>query len=96
MLETRPDHAALKWRRTAFVRIDGSMEAVHDDWSLSVGYLPSARIYRVRGGPHDGRWFWAVQIGPDGAPFNSGTGYAADGRGAREVREAILGAIEGH
>jgi hypothetical protein len=95
MLEPRPDHAAIKWRRTAFVRIDGSIEGIEDDWSLSVGNLPAARIYRVRGGPHDGRWFWAVQIGPGGAPFNSGTGHADDGRGAREACEAIIQAMEG-
>ena len=94
MLETRSGHIALKWRRTAFARIDGSIEAVQDDWSLSVGNLPAARIYRVRGGLHDGRWFWAVQIGPDGAPFNSGTGHAEDGRGAREACEAILRALK--
>ena len=44
---------------------------------------------------HDGRWFWAVQIGLGRAPFNSGTGNANDGQQAREACEAILRTIEG-
>jgi hypothetical protein len=49
---------------------------------------------RVRGGPHDGRWFWAVQIGPGRVPFNSGgAGNADGGREAREPCEAILRAM---
>ncbi len=94
MLETRSGHSALKWRRTAFARIDGVIEALEDDWSLTIGGLSAARIYRVRGGPHDGRWFWAVQIGPGRVPFNGGTGHAECGREARETCEAILRTIE--
>jgi hypothetical protein len=44
----------------------------------------------VRGGPHDGRWFWTVQIGPGRVPFNSGAGNADGGREARETCEVIL------
>jgi hypothetical protein len=64
MLETCSDPAAFKWRRTAFTRIDGAVEIAEDDWSLRIDGLSAARIYRVRGGPHDDRWFWAVQIAP--------------------------------
>jgi hypothetical protein len=86
-----PDPATFKWRRTAFTRIDGAVEVAEDDWSLCIDDgLSAARIYQVRGGPHDGRWFWAVQIGPGHVPFNSGTGHAGDGREAREACEAIL------
>ncbi len=88
------DPASFKWRRTAFTLIDGVVEVLADDWSLLLGNLPAARIYRVSGGPHDGRWFWAVQIGPGGAPFNSGTGHADDGRSARETCETILQTME--
>jgi hypothetical protein len=70
------------WQRTAFTQIDGAVETADGDWPLFVDSLPAARIYRVRGGPHDGRWFWAVQIGAGRVPFNSG---ADDGREAREV-----------
>ncbi len=90
MLEAYADPLAFKWRRTAFTLIDGAIEVLADDWSLLLGNLPAARIYRVRGGPHDGRWFWAVQIGPGRMPFNSGTGHAEGGREAREACEAIL------
>jgi len=55
--------------------------------------LPAARIYCVRGGPHDARWFWAVQIGAGRVPFNSGTGNADGGREAREACEVILRAM---
>ena len=50
--------------------------------------MSASRIYRVRGGPHDDRWFWAVQIGPGRVPFNSGTGNADGGWEAREACEA--------
>ena len=65
-------------------------EVAEDDWLLTIDGLQAARIYQVRGGPHDKRWFRAVQIGPGHVPFNSGTGHAGDGRGAREACEAIL------
>jgi hypothetical protein len=67
------------WRRTAFTQIDGAVETPDDDWPLFVDSLPAARIYRVRGGPHDGRWFWAVQIDLGRVPFNSGAGNADGG-----------------
>jgi hypothetical protein len=90
MLEPRPNHSTFKWRRTAFTRIDGAVDIAEDDWSLMVDGISAARIYRMRGGPHDGRWFWAVQIGPGRVPFNSGAGNADGGREAREACEAIL------
>lgn len=45
-------------------------------------------VYAETGGPLGGRWFWAVQVAPDGTPFNGGTGHAATGREAREAVEA--------
>ena len=69
---TRSEPLAFRWRRTAFARIDGAVESVENDWSLFVDGLSAARIYRVRGGPNDGRWFWTVQIGPGRVPFNTG------------------------
>jgi hypothetical protein len=53
--EGLPMRDAFKWRRTAFTRIDGAVDIAEDDWSLRIGGLPAARIYRVRGGPNDGR-----------------------------------------
>jgi hypothetical protein len=93
MLDPRRSHSGFKWRRTAFTRIDGAVDIAEDDWSLRIDGLSAARIYRVRDGPHDGRWFWTVQIGPGGVPFNSGTGHAGGGREAREACEAILRAM---
>jgi hypothetical protein len=90
MLEPRSSPSGFKWRRTPFARIDGAVDIAEDDWSLMIDCVSAARIYRVRGGPHDGRWFWAVQIGPGRVPFNSGTGNADGGREAREACEAIL------
>lgn len=80
----------LKWRRTAFKRLDGAIDVLDDDWSLSIGGLSLARIYRLKGGPQDGRWAWFVQVFADGTPGNGGTGSAADGRAAREACEALL------
>jgi hypothetical protein len=94
MLEARSAPTAFKWRRTAFMRIDGAVDIAEDDWSLLVDGLTAARIYRLNGGPNDGRWFWAVQIGPGCVPFNSGTGNTDGGRQAREACEAILRAME--
>jgi hypothetical protein len=45
MLEACSDHTVLKWRRTAFARIYGVIEAAEDDWSLYISKLPAARIY---------------------------------------------------
>jgi hypothetical protein len=54
--------------------------------------LSAARIYRVRGGSHDGRWFSAVQIGRGRVPFNSGTGNADGGREAPSaIRRSFAG-----
>ena len=85
MLEARSDSQAFKWRRTAFTRIDGAVNIAEDDWSLMIDGLSAARIYRVRGGPHDGRWFWTVQIGAGRVPCTSGAGNADGGLEAREV-----------
>ena len=93
MLEPRSSPSAFKWRRTAFTRIDGAVDIAEDDWLLCIDGMSAAHIYRVRGGPHDGRWFWAVQIGFGRAPFNSGTGNADGGGEAREACEAILRAM---
>ena len=93
MLEPRSGPSGFKWRRTAFARIDGAVDIAEDDWSLMIDGLSAARIYRVRGGPHDGRWFWTVQIGPGRVPLNSGVGNADGGREAREACEAILRAM---
>ena len=90
MLEPRSSHSDFKWRRTAFAWINGAVDIAEDDWSLVIDGISAARIYRVRGDPHDGRWFWAVQIGPGRFPFNSGTVNADGGREAREACEAIL------
>ncbi len=93
MPNPRSAPTAFKWRRTAFTRIDGAVEVAEDDWSLMIDGMSAARIYRVRGGPHDGRGFWAVQIGPGRVPLNSGTGNTDGGREAREACEAILRAM---
>ncbi len=76
-----------RWRRTQLMGADGLQ--VVDDWCLE---LPNgdavARIYKVRGGPRDGRWFWAVQIDEHFRPWNGGTGYCETGREAKEAVEA--------
>jgi hypothetical protein len=95
MLNPPSDSMNFRWWRAAFTRIDGVVDIAEDDWSLMIDGLSAARIYRVRGGPDDGRWFWAVQIGPGRVPFNSGTGNADGGREAREACEAILRAMGG-
>jgi hypothetical protein len=45
------------WRRTAFASSGGDVEIAPDDWTLfdSSGE-PLARLYKVMGGPQDGRW----------------------------------------
>jgi hypothetical protein len=96
LLEARSAFTPFKWRRTAFTRIDGAVDIAEDDWSLMIDGMSTARIYRVRGGSHDGRWFWAVQIGAGRVPFNSGAGNADSGREAREACEAILRAMGGY
>jgi hypothetical protein len=39
MLEPRSDLATVKWRRTAFTRIDGAIDIAEDDWSLMIDSL---------------------------------------------------------
>ena len=44
------------WRRTAFEDASGSFEVAPDDWTLlDPSGKPLARIYKVAGGPQDGR-----------------------------------------
>lgn len=64
---------------------------VPNDWCLcdDSGH-PLARIYLQAAGPQAGKWFWAVQVTPDGVPFNAGTGYAATGTEAREICEEMV------
>ncbi len=77
------------WRRTSFRRLGGAIETAQDNWTLvdDVG-RPLARIYLYLYGPNAGRWSWFVLVGPNGTPYNGGTGTAATGREAREECEA--------
>lgn len=75
-----------KWRRT-----DLNGEIAPDDWTLlDPSGEPLARLYKVFGGPQDGRWYWTVLFMPDGSVGNSGTEFTATGREAREACEARL------
>jgi hypothetical protein len=79
------------WRRTAFEDAGGSFEFATDDWTLlDPSGEPLARLYKVFGGPQDGRWYWTVLFRPDGSVGNGGTGFAAAGREAREACEARI------
>lgn len=80
-----------RWRRTMLCG-----EVLPDDWTLYDGEgKQAARIRKEEGGPQNGRWHWAVQVGPDGQPRNGGTGYADSGREARKECEArVPGAVE--
>jgi hypothetical protein len=79
------------WRRTYFKRLDGSVDFAPDDWTLlDDSGRPLARIYHYSFGPNAGRWAWFVQVAPDGAPFNGGTGVAETGTEAREICERLL------
>jgi hypothetical protein len=79
------------WRRTAFNRLDGSVEAAPEDWSLlDDAGQPLARIYRYAFVPNAGRWSWFVLVAPDGTPANGGTGSAATGTEAREAVERLV------
>lgn len=79
------------WRRTSFKRLDGSVEAAPDDWTLcDAEGRPLARIYHYAFGPQAGRWSWFVLVAPDGIPANGGTGTAATGREAREMCERLV------
>lgn len=78
-----------KWRRTALTGANGL--PVPDDWSLVDERLgPVARIYRIRGGPRDGHWFWTVLVNAEGCPFNAGTGNAPTGADAKAAVEALM------
>jgi len=75
-----------KWRRT-----DLNGEIAPDDWTLlDPSGEPLARLYKVFGGPQDGRWYWTVLFRLDGSVGSGGTGFAATGREAREACEARL------
>ncbi|MGO9238259.1 MAG: hypothetical protein ACLP4V_30760 [Methylocella sp.] len=53
-----------RWRRTAFESISGNVEIAPDDWTLlDPSGEPLARLYKVFGGPQDGRWYWTVRSG---------------------------------
>jgi hypothetical protein len=79
------------WRGTAFEDGSGSVEVALDDWTLldSSG-KPLARLYKVMGGPQDGRWYWTVLFRLDGSVGNGGTGFVLTGREAREACEARI------
>jgi len=77
---------ALQWKRTS---LDGRT-ALEDDWSLSEGGLSLARLYRVKGGPQDGKWAWFVQVYSDGTPGNGGFGVEEDPAEARKACERQL------
>ena len=79
------------WRRTAFESISGNVEIAPDDWTLlDPSGEPLARLYKVFGGPQDGRWYWTVLFRPDGSVGNGGNGFTATGRDAREACEARI------
>jgi hypothetical protein len=78
-----------KWRRTAFEDTAGNVEIAPDDWTLlDPSGMALARLYKVSGGPQDGRWYWTVLVRTDGSAESGGTGFVATGREAREAREA--------
>ncbi|WP_018265580.1 hypothetical protein [Methylosinus sp. LW4] len=82
------DPAPLRWRRTSFTRLDGSIEVAPDDWVLKEPGWSYGRIYRIVGGPMHDHWFWAAyHHDPNGHPLNGGAGDAPDGRAAREEVE---------
>ena len=75
-----------KWRRT-----DLNGEIALDDWILlDPSGEPLARLYKVFGGPQDGRWYWTVLFMPDGSVGKGGTGFTVTGREAREACEERL------
>jgi hypothetical protein len=77
------------WRRTAFTSTTGNVEIAPDDWTLlDPSGEPLARLYKVMGGPQDGRWYWTVLFMRDGSVGNGGTGVTTTGREAREACEA--------
>jgi hypothetical protein len=72
-----------RWRRTI---IGG--ETHDDDWTLEIDGRTVARLRPYR--PLIDKWFWTVQVGPDGAPRHGGAGVVDSGREAREAAEAVL------
>ncbi len=79
------------WRRTVFTSINGNDEIAPDDWTLlDLSDKPLARLYKVTGGPQDGRWYWSVLFMRDGSVGNGGNGFTATGREAREACEARM------
>jgi hypothetical protein len=80
----------MKWTQTTFVRTDGLVEIVPDDWALENDGSSLARIYRVRSGPQHSKWFWAVMICPSSESGNGETGYAPNVREARRQCEGRL------
>ena len=86
-----PNMTRNSWRRTAFASISGDIEIAPDDWTLlDPSGEPLARLYKVMGGPQDGRWYWTVLFRPDGSVGNGGNGFTATGREAREACEARI------
>jgi hypothetical protein len=80
-----------RWRRTAFEDRGGNVEIAPDDWTLlDPSGEPLARLYKVMGGPQDGRWYWTVLFMPDGSVGNGGTAFTATGQEAREACEARI------
>ena len=78
-----------KWRRTSFEDTAGNVEIAPDDWTLfDPSGEPLVRLYKVTGGPQDGRWYWTVLVRPDGSQGSGGTGFVDTGREAREACEA--------
>jgi hypothetical protein len=79
------------WCRTAFTSINGNVEIAPDDWTLlNPSGEPLARLYKVMGGPQDGRWYWTVLFMADGSVGKGGTGFTATGREAREACETRI------
>ncbi len=82
--------AKYRWRRTALTAANG--RPVEDDYCpLDAAEQPIARIYKVRGGPFDGHWFYALQVDEQGRPWNAGTGYGGGGRYGRLVKGRTAG-----
>ena len=79
------------WRRTAFESISGDVEIAPDDWTLlDPSGEPLARLYKVMGGPQDGRWYWTVLFMPDGSVGNGGAGFVDGRQFMRSWRESLL------
>jgi hypothetical protein len=67
-----------RWRRTTSQNADDSLES--DDWSLVDDQgQTAARLYKVRGGPRDGQWFWTVPVDERDKTRNGASGYCWTG-----------------